>query len=432
MTTLHAGDALTVLKTLPSESVQCAITSPPYLGLRDYGVTGQVGLEDTPEAHLEALVGLFREMRRVLRPDGTFWLNYGDCYWGGKGKSGYELPHEAEARRKTGATIQRAHNVPGYRDMRPTDAKHAMYKPKDLCLMPFRLALALQQDGWLLRSCCPWVKRNPLPESAKDRPSSAVEYIFLLSKRPTYFYDGEAVRVPNTEAGIKRAACPSGNGDARYGGAFHDHSDDAVKGRRIDHPAIHPAGRNRRNSDWFFESWQGMDTDEDGNPLAFVVNPMPTKLAHFATFPPKLVEPMVKAGTSEKGCCSECGAPWRRVVANHVPVLGVDIPEATRHKNQGASSAHSKTSAIRVSHSGNWSKFKAEHPTETLRWEPSCPHDAPVKPCVVLDPFAGAGATLLVADRLGRDGVGIELNPDYLAMARERLRADSPLFAEVS
>lgn len=432
MTTLHAGDALTVLRTLASESVQLCCTSPPYFALRDYSVKGQIGLEESPELHIEALVNVFREVKRVLRNDGTFWLNYGDCFWGGKGKSGYELPHEAEARRKTGATMQRAQNVPGYRDMRPTDGKHAIFKPKDLCLMPFRLAMALQADGWVLRSVCPWVKRNPLPESAKDRPSSAVEYIFLLAKRPTYFYDGDAVRVEPLEQSVERSRhrYPAENKGNGRGALRTDGGTIAANGFTDYH--LHPAGRNRRNSDWFFESWQGMDTDEDGNPLAFVVNPQAFAGSHFATFPPKLVEPMVKAGTSEKGCCSECGAPWRRVVANHVPVLGVDIPEATRHKNQGASSAHSKTSAIRVSHSGNWSKFKAEHPTETLRWEPSCPHDAPVKPCVVLDPFAGAGTTLLVADRLGRDGVGIELNPDYLAMARERLRADSPLFAEVS
>src|SRR3990170_8284240 len=188
--TVYQGDARAVLAELPAESVHCVVTSPPYWGLRDYGAPGQLGLEPTPEAYVEAMVGVFREVWRVLRADGTVWLNMGDCYttsffshdsirsipqpMGDWSKEGQRRPKQE--RTKRGA----AENIGGL-------------KPKDLVGMPWRLAFALQADGWYLRSDIIWAKPNPMPESVTDRPTKSHEYLFLLSKSERYFYDAAAI-----------------------------------------------------------------------------------------------------------------------------------------------------------------------------------------------------------------------------------------------
>ena len=246
------GNALHI--PLANESVQRVVTSPPYWGLRDYGtakweggdaecshaprpqiessktntnagalrdkpslvckcgairIDAQLGLERTPEEYVANMVQVFREVRRVLRKDGTLWLNLGDSYWGGKGKSGYELPHEAAERKAKGETFQNAHNVPGYMTMRPADGKHDIIKPKDLVGIPWRVAFALQADGWWLRSDIIWSKPNPMPESVTDRPTKAHEYLFLLTKSATYFYDGEAIKEQGSMASLARLDQPT-------------------------------------------------------------------------------------------------------------------------------------------------------------------------------------------------------------------------------
>ena len=176
------GDATEVLRTLPAESIQCCVTSPPYFGLRDYGVEGQIGLEATPEAYVERLVGVFREVRRVLRDDGTLWLNIGDSYAGYHGN-------------KNAAYCDAPSNKGGYfENQRASTVGLSGLKPKDLVGIPWRVAFALQADGWYLRSDIIWHKPNPMPESVTDRPTKSHEYIFLLSRRPSYFYDAEAVK----------------------------------------------------------------------------------------------------------------------------------------------------------------------------------------------------------------------------------------------
>ena len=247
------GDCLERLRTLPEESVHCVVTSPPYWGLRDYGVEGAIGLEPTFGEHINTIVTIFREVRRVLRSDGTLWLNYGDRYHNGDSLSGL--------------------------------------KPKDLVMMPARVALALQADGWWLRSEIVWHKPNPMPESVRDRPASAHEKIYLLTKSARYFYDAEAVRVacsPNTHARRKdRERAP------RKGSDTYDRRAGTWKEKRTVAEQAE-IGANLRNV-WTIPTHAYPD-------------------AHFATFPPKLVEPCIKAGTSEKGCCPECGAPRVRVV----------------------------------------------------------------------------------------------------------------------
>ena len=256
---IYCGDCLEALQQIPDGVFQTCVTSPPYWGLRDYGIEPQVwggdiecdhvwggfqtgrvtgggdrppdnkwlngpsldsqqerafclhcnawlgslGLEPTPGLFVQHLVEIFREVRRVLRDDGTLWLNLGSSYWGGKGKSGYELPHEVEERGAKGETLQAGHNVPGYMDMRPADGKHPVFKPKDLVPIPWMVAMALQRDGWWLRSDIIWHKPNPMPESVTDRPTKSHEYLFLLAKSKRYFYDADAVREAQAEDSIR-------------------------------------------------------------------------------------------------------------------------------------------------------------------------------------------------------------------------------------
>lgn len=342
---LLLGHALDILKTMPDESVHCIITSPPYWGLRAYGTEpqiwlngkescaehtwsgnashhrgqvpqtkwanvdavaqggnattdtcsvcgawrGELGLEPTPELYAAHLVQIFHEAKRVLRNDGTLWLNLGDSYWGGKGRSGYELPHEAEERKGRGETFQTAHNVPGYMDMRPADGKHPIIKPKDLCGIPWMVAFALRADGWYLRSDIIWSKPNPMPESVIDRPTKAHEYVFLFSKSKQYYYDLEAVKENGVEYEIERRKREHAKGlntkhkraaDGKTGQSPQSEHG-AIKDLRHKQELVMIGKRNRRS--------------------VWVVVATRSRAAHFATFPPKLVEPMVLAGCPVDG-----------------------------------------------------------------------------------------------------------------------------------
>jgi len=283
---------------------------------------------------------------------------------------------------------------------------------------------ALWEKGWWLRSRIPWVKRNPMPESTTDRPSSAVEYVFLLAKSARPFYDGEAVHIPGTPQTRKATPTERLQERTRAGSALCVGSSEHSGFDRD----ITTAGRARRNSDWFFESWQGLYTDDDGEPLAFIVNPVSFKGSHFATFPPKLVEPMIKAGTSEKGCCPTCGAPWRRV-----------LDRQRRATRPGTDTKTTGDSLV----DGNRDPARHVTDTQTLGWRPTCECGGDPVPCTVLDPFAGSGTTLGVAAQLGRRAVGIELKAEYVRMASDRIKSmiepatavldrveDAPLFRQ--
>ena len=278
------GDCLIELQKIPSESVQTCITSPPYWGLRDYGNDGQLGLEQTPEEYVANMVQVFHEVKRVLRDDGTLWLNLGDSY------AGKEVKY------------------PGYK--KPPIG----LKPKDLVGIPWRVAFALQADGWYLRSDIIWHKPNPMPESVTDRPTKAHEYIFLMSKSQKYYYDHEAI--------AENTVYPVGSREDKKQGEFNGirHAHQAFKHISDSFRAIRDK-RNKRS--------------------VWTVSTMPFKEAHFATFPPKLIEPCVLAGC---------------------PIGGT-----------------------------------------------------------ILEPFAGAGTTLLVAENNGRNSIGIELNGEYCEIIRKRM-----------
>lgn len=312
---LH-GDCRDVLRTLPDQSVQCVVTSPPYFGLRDYGVAGQIGLEPTPSEYVAQMVEVFRMVRDVLRDDGVFFLNLGDSYagsWGARGRSEGTNAPRADLEEKHG-TAAPARN--GFASLG--------IKPKDLMGIPWRVTFALQEDGWYLRSAIVWAKPNPMPESVTDRPTSAYEMVFLLTKNARYFYDADAVREDFTGhsggvGGIYEKLPPvKTNTDRNDGGGY--------MGRP------NADGRNARN--------------------VWTIPTQPFSGAHFATMPPDLAERCIKAGS---------------------------------------------------------------RPGDTI-----------------LDPFSGAGTTAMVADRLGRNAIGIELNQSYAEMSRARVVQDAGLFAEIA
>jgi len=362
------------LRSLPEKSVHCVVTSPPYWGLRDYGVDDQIGLESTPEEYVEKLVTVFREVRRVLRDDGTLWLNLGDCYTSGNRKT-RDIDKEYPARGMS------------FRPQTPFNLKQ-----KDLIGLPWRVAFALQADGWYLRSDIIWAKPNPMPESVTDRPTKSHEYVFLLTKNPKYFYDANAIREPAIRAGeVVLNKNGKNNQMGRYGRTR--------TGFLKDGGVVVSDYRNRR------DVWE------------IATQPFPD--AHFATFPEALVEPCIKAGTSERGCCSECGAPWSRVIEKAKVETNYDKP---RKRATAPGAEVSKTSCIVT---GDW------HITTTKGWRPTCTCNAETVPCVVLDPFGGSGTVAKVARDLNRNAILIEINPAYVEIARNRLRANEQLFENV-
>lgn len=315
---LIIGDCRTELAKLADESINCVVTSPPYFGLRDYGVDGQIGLEPTPAAFVAELVAVFREVRRVLRDDGTLWLNLGDSYAAQRG--GTHQPAETLAGGKGGKTDDGDRvNRDRHDGYNPTRfASRIGLKHKDLIGIPWRVAFALQADGWYLRQDLIWAKPNPMPESVQDRCTKAHEYVFLLSKSARYHYDADAIAEP--------AECDRIRGPALHGDTVSTNGNGGLARRPL------AETRNARSV------WN--------------IATQPFSEAHFATFPPELAERCIKAG---------------------------------------------------------------------------CPAGG-----TVLDPFGGAGTTGLVADRLQRNAILIELNPAYAAMAKRRIEGDAGMFGEVA
>jgi hypothetical protein len=300
-------------------------------------------------------------------------LNLGDSYAASLGQRKATDAHGPKQATNIGANGVGSQHVAGL-------------KPKDLVGIPWRVAFALQSDGWYLRSDIIWAKPNPMPESVTDRPTKAHEYVFLLTKSARYFYDADAVREPHT--------APWKNGTSDTGYSFRA---DGKPAHLVDRE-YNEAGRNLR-SVW-----------------SIATEPFPE--AHFATFPKKLVEPCVKAGTSEKGCCPECGAAWVRQTSIEYVKSPVHGPGSVvgRHEETGAN---------------GWDGAglpRVNKEVTTTGWRPTCSHKSEPVPCTVLDPFAGSGTVGVVALRLGRSFVGIELNPTYAEMARDRIRNDGPLF----
>ena len=363
---IDQGDVIERLREMPSESVHCIVTSPPYFGQRNYGVDGQIGLEPTLEAYVAKMVDVFAEVRRVLRDDGTCWLNMGDGYAAGsRGTGGNRVETSPKQRTNSGSYFADA-----------TRPEHGL-KAKDLMMVPARVALALQDAGWWLRSEITWCKPAPMPESVTDRPTSATEKIYLLTKSAKYFYDINAERVGSTQPGRPRAD--------RFGGVSWEGRDQHSEG------SLYEGGTGRN----LWNYW--------------LIPPEPFPAAHFATFPSELPRRCISLGTSAKGVCAACGAPWKRVVERAAMVI--DRSERTHEFGR------TRTSGTMV-----------EPPTvETLGWTPTCTHAAEVVPATVLDPFSGVATTGLAALRLERSYIGVELNPEYVRMGRQRLIGEAPL-----
>lgn len=429
MNTIVQGDCLSTLRSLPDGCVQMCVCSPPYWAKRDYSVSSQVwggnadcdhewggetfsksaanrdvsggfsgkdlgtrgkqghaasvgmnasrgrfclrcgawcgdlGLEPTPELYVEHLVEIFREVRRVLRDDGTLWLNLGDSY-AGSGGPGSQYDRTSERKGE-------------FKKFRNPNRKVANLKPKDLVGIPWMTAFALRGDGWWLRSDVIWFKPNGKPESMGDRPTCVHEYLFLLSKSRRYFYDQDAIREPNSDKYPRTKM----TWDRRKALGLYDNAEERSKAALGSTQCVHhapgglgsnPKGRNKRS--------------------VWVIKTKPFKGAHFATYPEELPKLCIKAGTSEKGCCSECGAPWER----------------------DSLTEWSPTCAC-----------NAACPGITL--PPDDPSYVPYEPvpCVVLDPFMGAGTTGVAAKNLGRFWLGMEVNAGYIEIANRRLaRAD--------
>ena len=415
------GNALDVLKTLPDNLVHACITSPPYYSLRSYGLTpipwpeviyspmaglppvtipamdADLGLEPDPWAFIGHLVAIFREVRRTLRDDGCCWINMGDSY-------------ATSANGRSAADTKAAGNDDRtFRD-KPFSTVGNGLKPKDLMLMPHRVAMALQADGWYLRSDIPWIKRNPMPGSQQDRPTTSKEYWFLMAKSERYYFDIEAIRRPLAESTGPRMQRAVSDNHKNSNGAPGQTPHTLAKSRPNTNGARAPdllQTRSPRESDWFFDSLrsilnggQFLLTDEACEPLALPINPKGYKQAHFATFPETLIEPMVKA--SPERVCAECGSPWVRVVERS----GGDWQ--TR-KARGEAARHGLNSASACK-SGDYSGSKIT----TIDWQKSCQctTDA-TKPGLLLDPFGGSGTTAKVAIKHNRDWLLIELNQQY-------------------
>ena len=467
------GDCRDVLRSLDADSVQTCITSPPYWGLRDYGIPpsvwggdpdcehewaenlvtrkgstngregstlvsagaaktigvgagndvgetkqyradrtafcrcgawrGSFGLEPTYPLYVDHAVDIFREVRRVLRPDGTLWLNLGDSYATGAGKVG-NCPGGGEQgdpwnghRGSRGGSEKQPHTGSAIGPIiQPNRMPQPGLKAKDLCGIPWRVAFALQTDGWYLRSDIIWSKPNQMPESVTDRPTKAHEYLFLFAKSERYFYDAEAIK----ERGVMKPQARLTPRDFVNGKDAQRRADRRPDYRMRDDAEQENATRNKRSV------WE--------------VATAPFTEAHFAVFPPDLIEPCVKAGTGEKGCCTKCGSPWIRQTDREQISL-----RPNSNSIRGSSPSHSR--AI-----GQPQRGSMLVKVETVGWEASCDCGADVAPCTVLDPFLGAGTTALVADRLGRDCIGIELNPEYADMAKRRIEGDAGMFAEVN
>lgn len=475
-TEIIVGDCREVLRRLPAASVHCVVTSPPYFGLRDYGTgswsggdpscdhvvrerrnglgmvklgeryrggghkaaqpkliqakdlcprcgavrsDGQIGLEETPSAYIAEMVEVFREVWRVLRDDGTLWVNMGDSYAGSRAG-----PQE-------GKGLLAGRTITDQRMMRRNDGNHKARegKPKDLLGIPWRLAFALQDAGWYLRRDIIWSKPNPMPESVVDRPSSAHEYVFLMTKRPDYFYDGEAIvepSSPGTHDRLSRKNLLNETGSFRANGG----TDRPMKagGRKLA-----ANGSGIKNNGSMNAALRVMPETRNARSVWTIVTESFTG-AHFATFPTKLAETCIKAGTSEWGCCPTCGAPWQRVVTKGEPNLAhrrASGADKSGGYNGQSTKDHDDAGVQNASDVKRRILNGMRHKTSTWVQGCTCAAAAPT-PCMVLDPFAGACTTLMVADRLQRNSIGIELNRKYAAMGAARLAKDAGMFAEVS
>jgi DNA modification methylase len=385
---IHCGDAVDQLTQLPDSSIHMCMTSPPYFGLRDYGADGQIGLEDSLDAYIQELVDVGDALKRVLRDDGSWWLNLGDSY-----------------------------------------------QDKQKQLVPHKVAIALQETGWIVRNDATWVKPNPMPQSVKDRLNTTTEQIFHLVPERDYWYDLDAIRAPHkqqTRERRDRAETDRSEYNKYKGGEpFANHS--------LDDAPIHPSGKN------------------PGDVVEVTAKPFPE--AHFAVYPPELCEKPIKATCPPK-VCTECGTPFEREAQVEVPAPDANPTRQNAKRARELAEKHDLADehkqAIRSfglhdadygdAQSMSSSKLKAltQEAKEALgayfreytitvsqedRWVQTCKCETDAtEPGIVLDPFVGAGTTCMVAKNLQRRFIGIDLNDEYVAMAQDRvgISVDNP------
>ncbi|HEV8542094.1 MAG TPA: site-specific DNA-methyltransferase [Verrucomicrobiae bacterium] len=430
------GHCLDLLGQMRDESVHCIVTSPPYWGLRDYGLKavawptgwkGCHGLEPTVDLYVQHEVLIFREARRVLREDGTLWLNLGDTYSGGGLGGGGSFACDGIRMAQEPGTNK---NVPGRLGARLVGNG---IKTKELVGVPWRVAFALQADGWFLRCDNVWHKPNPMPESVRDRSTRCHEFVFHFSKSKRYFYDLEAVKEassPNAHARSSSASqFPSESLRDRNRRRLPGVNPKALKlpGRNSrfhqDRDPNHSTARKVKQNESFSAAVVGLVSKRNMRSV-WTVATAPYRGAHFATFPPKLIERCILAGTSERGCCAGCGASFARVVAKGKPDLahqracGGDL---NGHYNGKATKDYAGARAQ------NASDVKARIlagmvESVTVGWKRgcNCGEEAGEKRCVVLDPFGGSGTVGEVCNRLGRDAILLELNGEYIKLANAR------------
>ena len=425
---IHQGDAVETLREMPESSVHCVMTSPPYFGLRDYEVDGQIGLEETVDKYISELEGVALELRRVLRDDGNWWLNLGDSFAGsGRGQWTDDDGEPKESYRPDS-------------DQLPKQATR--FRRKSKMLIPHRVAIALQDAGWIVRSDAVWSKPAAMPNPVKDRLNEHKEFLFHLTPAPNYWFDLDAVREPHADASFDRIerAKESGN----YTGGLQMAAcprENAEEHARMDpKDACHPNGKN------------------PGDVLEITTKPFPE--AHFAVYPPELCETPIKSSCPER-VCAECSTPYERTTRD-VPVWKrdrstIERPQLRkaleRFDNSDLSEEHLKAArATGFSDAaagkeqsgagrntdeteqlareakdvlGGYFREITMTDRETDGWSQACDCEtSETESGIVLDPFAGAGTTALVAKRLGRQFIGIDLNPEYVAMAQRRVGVD--------
>lgn len=377
-----------------------------------------IGLEQTWPEHLAAIIEVFREVRRVLRPDGVVWVNYGDAYWGGKGASNNTADYFED---RDDSTLAFDAQYPiRHGETRPTDRRDQMWRSKDLMMMPARFALAMFDDGWWIRSESIWHKPNPTPDSAMDRPTQAHEKVYLFTQQPSYFYDHVAVRTEALEASKSRykySFDASMTGWANSPGYHRQHPDHPERDphTRSDDPSWHASGAKLRNV-WVIPTGGNDDFEPASGEK------------HFAMFPPALAELCIRAGTSEYGCCVACGTPWRRLTAREGGTLN---PEAGGRQWDRSEGSLVQPSGERH-HAADRSTLGDAAVPRTLGWVAQCDCDADRARCTVLDPFGGAATAAMVANQLGRDAIICEVSPIYAEDARLRLVADAGMFADIA
>ena len=469
---IHQGDAREVLAQLPAESVQMVCCSPPYWGLRRYsgeqelvwggqecehewgqelvrrdrgaakGTTAQVGnqlreisgvstpqgqfcqkcgawrggygLEPMAELYVEHTVEMLRAIRRVLRKDGVVFWNIGDSYAGSGQGWGTNEKQQSNRGSSPWLTEYGYGKPPGFiGSLQPNGLK-----PKDLCLIPFRVALAAQADGWWVRSVIIWAKNNPMPESVRDRPTESHEYILMLTKSARYFWDQEAVRQPLAASSWER----------------YEH---AVSTKEEYDPLRHKTdqqGFTQSPMEVLTRAAQGV-LDKGGANLRSVWSfpSQPYAGAHFATFPEELVKRCILAATPEAGSCAKCGRPWVRAVEGRQPdAFNIRVRDAKAGRlDKKSGFRRTNKDQISAAETAYDERSYGGQGRQTLGFRPACKCNAPAVPAVVLDPFCGSGTTLAVAKALGRRAIGIDLSVEYCRMSQKRVEAVSLPLVEV-